>query len=369
MAGNDFFHNRTYHMYEQLACYYLAVLYFGLLLATSVMFYLTVRREASFWTTQKVTFLFIMLSCVGRTAFFALLPDGPWNFQAKSFDLFWTQPALFIFTTFTVMLFHWAKVYFQQRDNAQLNVDTAKYVCIAVNVVTYLTQLALYFVLFVYDEKDEHFSSIEPYMLTVLFFLASVCVVILGGVMYCKTREKVVSQLQATNQRRLAMVTSFLTFGFTVRGIVNIMWNGVISKLTAHHFFIFLAVFYCVVEIIPLAAVLTFASRVPRKRVLLDTAGSSNYFDQSGTYDDAIYDDEDGFFNDTPQFAPNFANESLVVAADRLRTSLALNPGVVVESPTNSVQSSHSLLRAGALPLNQRSESNLRRSNRSDNLN
>merc|ERR1711879_1003436 len=103
------------------------------------------------------------------------------------------------------------------------------------------------------------------------------------------------------------------------------------------------AVFYCVVEIIPLAAVLTFASRVPRKRVLLDTAGSSNYFDQSGTYDDAIYDDEDGFFNDTPQFAPNFANESLVVAADRLRTSLALNPGVVVESPTNSVQSSHSL--------------------------
>ena len=107
---NDFFHNRTYHMYEQLACYYLAVLYFGLLLATSVMFYLTVRREASFWTTQKVTFLFIMLSCVGRTAFFALLPDGPWNFQAKSFDLFWTQPALFIFTTFTVMLFHWAKV-------------------------------------------------------------------------------------------------------------------------------------------------------------------------------------------------------------------------------------------------------------------
>lgn len=65
----------------------------------------------------------------------------------------------------------------------------------------------------------------------------------------------------------------------------------------------------------------------------------------------------------------SFANESLVVAADRLRTSLALNPGVVVESPTNSVQSSHSLLRAGALPLNQRSESNLRRSNRSDNLN
>lgn len=96
--------------------------------------------------------------------------------------------------------------------------------------------LALYFVLFVYDEKDEHFSSIEPYMLTVLFFLASVCVVILGGkfffsfhfrfprlsqqyidfflkgVMYCKTREKVVSQLQATNQRRVNKQQKILIF-------------------------------------------------------------------------------------------------------------------------------------------------------------
>ena len=73
---------------------------------------------------------------------------------------------------------------------------------------------------------------------------------------------------------------------------------------------------------------------MPRKRVLLDTAGSSNYFDQSGTYDDAIYDDEDGFFNDTPQFAPKWAPSSshLLVTA---HPSSPLSLTICVVLPTS----------------------------------
>lgn len=85
--------------------------------------------------------------------------QGPVNFDSKSFDLLWTQPAIFLFTTFTVLLFHWAKVFFQHADGNSSKAAVAKWVCLGVNVVVYVGQLVLYVVLFYVDKDDETFSS------------------------------------------------------------------------------------------------------------------------------------------------------------------------------------------------------------------
>jgi hypothetical protein len=335
-VSSNFFDDPGFKVYERAATYSLSALYGVLFFVSSVQLLLTLLREqtgTSFFTSQKLTLLTIATACLMRAVFFGIISDL-FRPSIKIFDLLWTQPALFLWTAFSLIAFHWASVHFQQQDEGEGD-KRSKLVFRLVlwaNVALYGAQAVMYILLFVVDDSDESFASGEPILLSVAFLLSCVFVLLLGVRMLCCQRHSSDGAQFRRVQRRGTMVVAVLSLAFLIRAITNPFWHvAIATTLDGATFFVFLGFFYLLVEVIPLAVVLGVAHRVPRRSVALATADRAGLFFQAPPQfdiQDARFDDEDGFFRDDER-SDSFsgfdvgAEADLMRSADRLKLSLA----------------------------------------------
>ncbi|OQR81180.1 hypothetical protein ACHHYP_16711 [Achlya hypogyna] len=234
------------------------------------------------WTQQKVAHALLLLLTLIRAGFLLAVGIDDWchvaatgvlspaceaNGVERQFFYFADQsPNLLFFSIYLLMGLFWAEVYYNATDQIDFFAYVVKPTAVTLHICAYILQIALW-VLYAdpWRAEDHYIGRGYAAYTTTMFGIVTVAFLVYGRLAYLELRSVPVDLgVRSKKLTEVTRMTAICTTCFTSRSIVVIYLSQAHVQLAHHLTWLVILLFYALLELLPIVAILHFHRRFPR---------------------------------------------------------------------------------------------------------
>jgi len=241
--------------------------YFLLFLACLVLILVLKIRDIVTRFKHLLFYILLTVMCLARGIFWAFNPS-PVHLSSQGwvYNTLWSMPAIILVSTYSVMASYWADSYYKAHLSNRSKLEAAKKrrlgFLILINILMYLLEI----VLLVFCRFNfKLFQFLQPYYLSVTYIVAVILYIIYGISLYISMRKEPISTpAKIRHMKQILWTTLIVTITFVIRFTTNFLWPIYINSWKGK--WIFMAIFYFIVELLPIFLILLIITKLPYKK-------------------------------------------------------------------------------------------------------
>ncbi|OQR99527.1 hypothetical protein THRCLA_06489 [Thraustotheca clavata] len=234
------------------------------------------------WTQQKIAHGILVILTFSRAAFLLAIGIEDWchvagsgvlseeceaNGIERQFFYFADQfPNLLFFSIYLLMGMFWAEIYYNATDQIDFFGYVVKPTAITIHLCAYILQIALW-VLYAdpWRYEDHYIGRGYAAYTTTMFAIITIAFLCYGRLAYVELRAVPVDLgVRSKKLKEVTLMTSICTTCFTSRSIIVLYLAQDHVQLQHHLTWLVIVLYYSILELLPITAILHFHRRFPR---------------------------------------------------------------------------------------------------------